>query len=119
MKESSSIFKQSIPQEVYTIDLNWSEDQCRGSKLQMVLPLRRSRHGTRPGLRGSGPRGPYTGDTDQWVFLRGVLTDEDKTEINFHRIATTVMFQHHLYIFGGETYRQKKEELLVSGEHAP
>ena len=31
------------------IALNWSENQCRGSKLRRVLPWRRSRSGTRPG----------------------------------------------------------------------
>ena len=92
------------------IALNWTEDQCRSSKIRRVLPWRRSNHGTRPGMRGSGPRGPTRGDTDQWVFPRVVLSDEEKLEIigTVLGIAVTTMFQHHYYSFGGETYRQEK-----------
>ena len=85
------------------IALNWTEEQCRGSKLRKVLPWRRKNNGTRPGIRGAGPKGPNRGDTDQWVFPRVVLSEEDKLEIigTVLCIATTAMFQHHYYSFGG------------------
>ena len=45
--------------------LNWSEEQVRASSLRRVIPRRRSRNGTRPGMRGQGPRGRETGDQEQ------------------------------------------------------
>ena len=45
------------------IALNWSEEKCRGSNLRKFLPWRRKNSGTRPGIRGAGPRGPDCGDT--------------------------------------------------------
>ena len=90
------------------IALNWPEDKCRQSKLRRVLPWRRKHHGTRPGVRGEGPRGPIVGDQEQWVFPRVTLTPEDKLEIvgTVLSIATTSMFHHHYYSFGGKMYRQ-------------
>ena len=62
------------------IALNWTEAQCRSSKLRRVLPWRRKSNGSRPGVRGAGPKGPMVGDTEQWIFPRVVLTEEDKLE---------------------------------------
>ena len=92
------------------IALNWTEEQCKGSRLRKVLPWRRKKGGTRPGIRGAGPKGPERGDTDQWIFPRVVLSYEDKLEIigTVLSIATSAMFQHHYYSFGGETYRQEE-----------
>ena len=45
--------------------LNWSEEQVRASSLRRVIPRRRSRNGTRPGMRGQGSRGRETGDQEQ------------------------------------------------------
>ena len=91
------------------IALNWSEDKCRTSTLRRVLPWRRSRRGTRPGIRGAGPKGPDSGDTEQWVFPHVVLSQEDKLEIigTVLSIATTEMFKHHYYSFGGQMFRQE------------
>ena len=35
--------------------LNWTEEECRKRSLRRVLPTRRGRRGTRPGMRGAGP----------------------------------------------------------------
>ena len=93
---------------VQYIALNWSEDQCRSSRLHRVLPWRRKKQGSRPGIRGAGPRGPEKGDTDQWIFPKVVLTKEDKLEIigTVLCIATTALFKNHYYSFGGDMYRQ-------------
>ena len=92
------------------IALNWSEDQCRKSKLRRVLPWRRKSHGSRPGVRGAGPRGPERGDTDQWIFPKVVLSQKDKTEIigTVLSIAVTELFKNHFYTFGGEIFHQKE-----------
>ena len=47
------------------IALNWTEERGRASKLRRVLPWRRSNHGSRPGVRGAGPKGPGVGDQEQ------------------------------------------------------
>ena len=46
------------------VALNWTRQQCRLRKLRRVLPTRRYTKGTKPGLRGSGPRGKERGDTE-------------------------------------------------------
>ena len=45
--------------------LNWSADECRNSRLRRVLPTRRKRKGTRPGMKGEGPKGKTKGDQEQ------------------------------------------------------
>ena len=92
------------------IALNWTEDQCRSSNLRRVLPWRRKKQGSRPGIRGAGPRGPETGDTDQWIFPKVVLSQEDKLEIigTVLQIATTALFENHYYSFGGGAFRQRE-----------
>ena len=79
--------------------------------MRKVLPWRRSSHGTKPGVRGVGPRGPDVGDQEQWVFPHVVLSNEDKLEIlgTVLSIATTDMFDHHFYSFGGAMYKQEGE----------
>ena len=58
-----------------------------------------------------GPRGPDVGDQEQWVFPHVVLSNEDKLEIlgTVLSIATTDMFDHHFYSFGGAMYKQEGE----------
>ena len=92
------------------IALNWSSKQCRMSKLRKVLPVRRSKKGPRPGVRGSGPMGATCGDQDQWVFVENlVLSEEDQREIvaTVVQIATAVLFSTHVYSFGGKYYQQR------------
>ena len=51
------------------IALNWTKEQCDGSKLRRLLPTRRYATGSRPGLTGAGPQGAMRGDQEQWSNL--------------------------------------------------
>ena len=88
--------------------LNWDAETCRRSHLRRILPTRRGRRGTRPGLKGSGPRGKVKGDQEQWEFPPVVLTDDEKREViaEVVAIATKAMFNNHYYQFGGKTFHQ-------------
>ena len=90
--------------------LNWTAEQCRGSRLRKILPWRRSNKGTRPGVRGAGPKGPDRGDQEQWVFPRVTLSPEDKKEIvgTVLMIATKALFRNHYYTFNGKTFKQRE-----------
>ena len=91
------------------IVLNWTEEQCAQSKLRRVLPKRRSNKGTRPGVRGTGPSGPSTGDQEQWRWNPNLkLKEAEKREIvaRVIQIAVSVMLRTHVYTFGGQLYRQ-------------
>ena len=68
------------------IALNWDEVKCKTSLLRRVLPVRRKKRGSRPGITGTGPSGPGRGDTEQWVFPKVRLTGKERKTI----IATVV-----------------------------
>ena len=91
------------------IALNRSADWCRTHELRRVLPTRRGKTGSRPGVTGKGPAGPYRGDQEQWRFPVVTLTEKEKRMIvaEVTRITTEVMFDHHLYTFGGQVYKQR------------
>ena len=62
------------------IALNRSEAWCRMSELKRVLPWRRSKTGTRPGITGAGPKGKERGDMEQWEFPDVELTEDELAE---------------------------------------
>ena len=90
--------------------LNWSEEQVRASSLRRVIPRRRSKNGTRPGIRGEGPRGRETGDQEQWIFSNVVFTKEEEEQliIEVLKIAVRALFTKHFYTFGGRVFKQSK-----------
>ena len=92
------------------IALSRSAAYCRSHKLHRVLPVRRKKTGSRPGVRGKGPLGQEVGDTEQWRFPKVKLTEEEKRMIlaEVIKIVAEVMFENHLYTFGGKVYRQRK-----------
>ena len=92
------------------IALNRSAQYCREHQLQRVLPVRRKRNGSRPGVTGEGPMGPKRGDQEQWRFPSVKLTEEEKRMImaEVGKIITEVMFDNHLYTFNGKVYKQRK-----------
>ena len=50
------------------------------------------------------------GDTEQWIFPEITLTEKERKLIiaEVWAITTEKMFHHHLYTFGGRTYRQRR-----------
>ena len=46
--------------------------------LSRILPHRRHKKGTKPGLTGTGPAGAKANDEVQWVFPRVELTEKEK-----------------------------------------
>ena len=89
--------------------LNWSQEDCRNSCLRRVLPWRRKKTGTRPGITGQGPRNRVRGDQEQWCFPRVILKEWEKKQIiaSVIRVATETMLKKHFYSFGGKTFHQK------------
>ena len=92
------------------IALNRSAEYCRSHALKRVLPVRRGRTGSRPGVTGKGPMGPERGDQEQWRFPDIILAEEEKKLIvaEVIKIMIEILFKNHLYTFGGKRYRQKK-----------
>ena len=90
--------------------LNWDLEQCKCSNLRRVLPVRRGKRGTRPGLKGAGPRGMLKGDQEQWEFRNVVLEPWEKKQIlsEVVSLATKAMFCNHFYKFGGVMYHQQQ-----------
>ena len=60
------------------IALNKSAEYCRRHELHRVLPVRRKRTGSRPGVTGKGPLGQQRGDQEQWKFPNVTLTPREK-----------------------------------------
>ena len=90
------------------VALNWPEDKCRSSGLWRVLPKRRHKGGTRPGLRGVGPQGGGRGDQEQWIFPRVRLRQGERKLLvaTVVKLATKAMFKHHFYGFAGSKFQQ-------------
>ena len=90
--------------------LNWTQEQCNKSKLRRILPVRRGRSGSRPGLKGAGPQGARRGDQEQWKFPGVELEDWERKEIvaEVVSMAARGMFKHHFYKFAGKTYHQSQ-----------
>ena len=74
------------------------------------MPKRRGKRGTRPDLKGVGPRGRVKGDQEQWEFPDVVLEEWEKREIvaEVVSLATKAMFNNHFYQFGEETFHQNQ-----------
>ena len=90
--------------------LGRDEPWCRSSKLRRLLPWRRSKKGTRPGLTGVGPLGPDTNDEKQWKFPSVELTEVEKRMIMAEvlRLSIEIMYTTHIYSFGGRSYKQRE-----------
>ena len=90
--------------------MNWDRVKCNQSTIRRVLPRRRGTKGTRPGIKGAGPRGGERGDQEQWEFNPNLkLTEAEKREIiaTVVSIATEELFKNHFYSFEGKTYHQR------------
>ena len=74
-----------------------------------VLPWRRSKKGTRPGLTGVGPLGADANDEKQWKFPSVELTELEKKTImaEVMRLSIELMYSTHIYSFGGRSYKQR------------
>ena len=92
------------------IALTSTAQECRLGPLRRVLPIRRHKSGTRPGVTGVGPAGATTGDQEQWEFPDVELTALEKRMIIARVMHTAVMalFRKHTYTFGGKYYLQKQ-----------
>ena len=92
------------------IALNWTKEQCDGSRLRRLLPTRRYTTGSRPGRTGAGPQGAMRGDQEQWVFPSVRLQGEDKILLvaTVVQLATEAMFKNHYYGFNRKQFRQRE-----------
>ena len=92
------------------VALNWTREECRSSSLRRILPQRRYTRGTRPGMKGAGPRGGTRGDCEQWIFPCVKLEEWEIRELvgTVVEIMVTALFKKHFYSFGGEKYCQTK-----------
>ena len=87
-----------------------SEKWCENSKLKRVLPSRRYKKGTRPGVTGKGPLGPDSNDEIQWVFkpnIRLTKLEKDMVMGEIVRLGVETLFSTHVYSFGGKNYHQR------------
>ena len=78
--------------------LNWTQEECMRSGLRRVLPWRRKKRGTRPGITGEGPLGGVRGDQEQWAFPQIILEEWEKKKIlaSVIKLATEAMFKQDL-----------------------
>ena len=67
--------------------LGRDEAWCRSSDLYRVLPWRKHKQGSRPGLTGVGPMGAGSDDEIQWEFRRGVVLTEYKRRESWQKFS--------------------------------
>ena len=93
--------------------LGRDEAWCRRSSLWRSLPRRRYKHGVRPGLTGVGPMGAEAEDELQWECKPELrLTEGQKSKVmaEVMRLAVELMYETHLYTFGGKCYKQRERD---------
>ena len=100
-------------EDMRSLILIWTEEDCRKCKIRRVLHWGRGRRGTRFGIRGVGPYGEESGDQEHWVFP--CITKSELIAI-VSKIAATTMFnvQETLLLFGGETSVWKRVSVVPS-----
>ena len=78
--------------------------------MRRVLPTRRGTRGSRPGMKGPGPRGKTKNDQEQWIFPPVKLEEWEKKRIiaEVIGVATKAMFRNHYYQFGGKNFHQEQ-----------
>ena len=79
------------------------------SGLRRVLPVRRYRKGTKPGVTGPVAVGPSVDDDSQWIFPSVEPTEKEKRMMvaTVVEVGVRTVFKTHLYQFGGHTYHQQ------------
>ena len=95
------------------IALTSSEQECRLGPLRRVLPVRRYKNGSRPGISGEDPLGPDVGSQEQWKFpnlKKKPLTAEEKKMIIAETMRKSVLaiFKTHTYRFANKFFLQRK-----------
>ena len=86
------------------IALTSSEQECRLGPLMRVLPRRRSKNGTRPGITGEDPLSGDSGSQDQWKFpplgKNGLMKNEKRMILaEVMRKSVLAIFKNtHVYI---------------------
>ena len=83
--------------------------EIRVNGLERVLPTRRFRKGTRPGVTGKGPLGKSSNDDELWVFPKAEPTELEKRRLIAAcvEIGVKKAFTSHLYSFAGKVYLQQ------------
>ena len=97
------------------IALNWTEMECKMSKIRKLLPWRTKKQGVRPGMTGEGPLGPDEAKKVQWEFPNvGRFSELEKKMILAHvmRIAVLTMFRTHIYSFENRYFLQQRGGLI-------
>ena len=110
MQTKIEFYNVDYGEAVKYIAMNSKEEDCRTSDLRRVLPIRRGRTGTRPGVTGEDPLGRERGGQDQWRMPRVKLTDLEKRKIvaAVIRIGVVAMFNTHVYTFAGKYFVQQQ-----------
>ena len=92
------------------VAMNSSEYEVFQAGLRRVVPVRAKRRGTKPGVRGAGVLGPHKHKNDEmWKFSHFEPTKEEKKKLLAKgvEIAVKMMYNSHLYTFGGKVYKQR------------
>ena len=89
--------------------MKYSKAEVLANGLTRIVPRRRYRKGTKPGLTGSGPKGKVSDDELVWVFPNTEPTELEKRKLIACcvEIGIRAVFTSHLYEFDGKVYLQK------------
>ena len=92
------------------VAMNCSTWEISQAGLTRWVPVRAKRRGAKPGVTGAGVMGPNKEKNDElWKSTRFQLTPDAKRRLLAKglEVAVKVMYNTHLYTFGGKLYHQK------------
>ena len=91
------------------VAMKYDAYEVRKLGLERIIPKRRFKHGTKPGVTGKEPLSKESDDEVRWEFPEREPSDLEKRKLLAAclEIGVRCAFASHLYQFGGRTYHQK------------
>ena len=89
------------------VAMGYDPYEVRSMGLERIVPKRRFRKGTKPGVTGKETLSKETEDEIMWCFPVREPTDLEKKRLLALEIGVRKAFSLHLYQFGGKYYHQK------------
>ena len=109
MKSNLNIDGVNYKEAARYVAMRYDPFEVRKMALERIIPKRKYRKGTKPGVTGKEPLGKESDDEVRWVFPQREPTNKEKRSLIAAALEIGVRdaFSLHVYQFGGKLYHQQ------------